>query len=132
MIDIADKSGVVEIGRQMHELLKDLYPICRSITGNGVRETLERIRQQIPIILHEVPSGTEVFDWSAPNEWYIKDAYVVTPTGEKIAEFKKHNLHVLNYSVPVHTLDSFHIGQGWLYASHNTYGNLPTRGGEEL
>jgi aminopeptidase-like protein len=89
------------IGEQMYGLVKDLYPICRSITGNGVRETLERISQEIPVTVHEVPSGTPVFDWTVPREWNIDDAYIITPTGEKIAEFRKHNLHVLNYSVPV-------------------------------
>jgi aminopeptidase-like protein len=86
----------------MYELIKDLYPICRSITGNGVRSTLERVRQQIPLDVHEVPSGTPVFDWTVPREWNIEDAYIITPTGERIAEFRKHNLHVLNYSAPVH------------------------------
>ena len=90
------------IGERMYELISELYPICRSITGNGVRNTLERVRRQIPLSVHEVPSGTPVFDWTVPREWNIEDAYVITPTGEKIAEFKKHNLHVLNYSVPVH------------------------------
>jgi len=90
------------IGEGMYELISDLYPVCRSITGNGVRSTLERIARQIPIAVHEVPSGTPVFDWVVPREWNIDDAYVITPTGEKIAEFKRHNLHVLNYSVPVH------------------------------
>ncbi|MEA2079777.1 MAG: DUF4910 domain-containing protein, partial [Pseudomonadota bacterium] len=90
------------IGERMYELISDLYPICRSITGNGVRNTLERVSQQIPLTVHEVPSGTPVFDWTVPREWNIEDAYVITPTGEKIAEFKKHNLHVLNYSIPVH------------------------------
>lgn len=90
------------IGGQMYELIKDLYPVCRSITGNGVRATLERIAQTIPLTVHEVPSGTPVFDWTVPREWNIRDAYVITPRGEKIAEFKANNLHVLNYSVPVH------------------------------
>ena len=89
------------IGEQMYGLVKDLYPICRSITGNGVRKTLERISQEVPVTVHEVPSGTAVFDWTVPREWNIQDAYIITPTGEKIAEFRKHNLHVLNYSVPV-------------------------------
>ena len=106
-----DTSESVEaglLGEQMYELVKELYPICRSITGNGVRNTLERVRQRIPLSVHEVPSGTPVFDWTVPREWNIEDAYIITPTGEKIAEFKKHNLHVLNYSVPVYkkvTLD---------------------------
>ena len=96
------------VGEQMYALINDLYPVCRSITGNGVRSTLERIRQEIPLTIHEVPSGTPVFDWVVPLEWNIKDAYIITPTGEKIAEFKKNNLHVLNYSIPIHkkvTLD---------------------------
>ena len=108
MHNITESPEVDVVGEQMYALIKDLYPICRSITGNGVRDTLERIRQQIPIDIHEVPSGTRVFDWVVPREWNIQDAYVITPTGEKIAEFRKHNLHVLNYSVPVHekvTLD---------------------------
>ena len=89
-------------GEKMYELIKDLYPICRSITGDGVRSTLARIKRHIPLDVHEVPSGTRVFDWTVPREWNITDAYIVTPAAEKIAEFKKHNLHVLNYSVPVH------------------------------
>jgi aminopeptidase-like protein len=108
MHDTTKSPEIDAIGEKIYALLHDLYPICRSITGNGVRETLERIRQQIPIGVHEVPSGTRVFDWTVPREWNINDAYVITPTGEKIAEFRKHNLHILNYSVPVHkkvTLD---------------------------
>ncbi|MGB5299013.1 MAG: DUF2172 domain-containing protein, partial [Thiogranum sp.] len=102
MHDKTNPLGVDAVGEQMYELISDLYPICRSITGNGVRQTLERIMQDIPLTVHEVPSGTRVFDWVVPREWNIEDAYVITPTGEKIAEFKKHNLHVLNYSAPVH------------------------------
>ena len=102
MHDKTNPLGVDAVGEQMYELISDLYPICRSITGNGVRQTLERIMQEVPLTVHEVPSGTRVFDWVVPREWNIEDAYVITPTGEKIAEFKKHNLHVLNYSAPVH------------------------------
>lgn len=89
------------IGEQMYGVINDLYPVCRSITGNGVRATLERICEKIPLTVHEVPSGTPVFDWVVPREWNIRDAYVITPTGERIAEFKKNNLHVLNYSIPI-------------------------------
>ena len=89
------------VGEQMYALINDLFPICRSITGDGVRSTLERIRQIIPLSVHEIPSGTRVFDWLVPREWNIRDAYIKTPSGEKIAEFKKNNLHVLNYSIPV-------------------------------
>ena len=89
----------------MHELLEKyfdkLWPICRSITGNGLRESLKIISEIVPLELTEVPSGKKVFDWTVPNEWNIRDAYIVTPTGDKIACFKSNNLHVVNYSVPV-------------------------------
>ncbi len=101
MSDAAGSPIAVQAGEKMYDLVKELYPICRSITGDGVRLTLDIIKQRIPLTVHEVPSGTQVFDWTVPREWNINDAYIITPTGEKIAEFKKHNLHVLNYSVPI-------------------------------
>ena len=85
----------------MYKLMSKLFPICRSITGNGVRETLNIIKQHIPLTVYEVPTGTKVFDWTVPKEWNIKDAYVKDSKGEKIIDFKKNNLHVLNYSMPV-------------------------------
>jgi len=85
----------------MYKLVERLYPICRSITGNGVRETLRVINEYIPIDIHEVATGTHVFDWIVPKEWNIKDAYIKNSKGIKIIDFKKSNLHVLNYSVPV-------------------------------
>lgn len=90
-----------EIGKNMYELINRLYPICRSITGNGVRETLRIIKEFTPIEIHEVPTGTKVFDWIVPREWNINDAYVKNSKGEKIIDFKKSNLHVLGYSVPI-------------------------------
>ena len=90
------------IGHEMYMLMEKLYPICRSITGDGVRETLKIIHEHIPIEIHEVPTGTKVFDWTVPKEWNIKDAYVKNSKGEKIIDFRKSNLHVLNYSIPVH------------------------------
>lgn len=89
------------VGRVMHALVRELYPICRSITGNGVRETLARLKQEIPLDLHEVPSGTQVFDWTVPREWNIRDAFVKNSSGERVIDFRAHNLHVVNYSVPV-------------------------------
>lgn len=89
-------------GMEMYELIRELYPICRSISGDGVRETLRWIGKHIPITLHEVPSGTQVFDWTVPKEWNIRDAYVENVFGERVIDFKRSNLHVLNYSVPVH------------------------------
>jgi len=92
-----------EIGKNMYDLMVELYPICRSITGNGVRRTDEIISRYIPLEMHEVKSGTKVFDWTVPKEWNINDAYVISPKGEKIIDFKKSNLHVLNYSTPINT-----------------------------
>ena len=67
------------VGQEMITLMEALFPICRSITGNGVRETLQIISEQIPLQIHEVPSGTKVFDWNIPNEWNVNDAYIVSP-----------------------------------------------------
>ena len=87
-------------GTKMRLLLERLFPICRSITGNGVRETLNIISEEIPIVIREVPSGTKVFDWEVPKEWNIKDAYLKDKNGNRLIDFKKSNLHVLNYSAP--------------------------------
>ena len=89
-------------GAAMHALVRELYPICRSITGDGLRRTLARLGQEIPLVLHEVPTGTRVFDWTVPREWNIRDAYVKNAAGERVIDFRAHNLHVVNYSVPVH------------------------------
>jgi aminopeptidase-like protein len=90
-----------QAGKSMFELAERLYPICRSITGNGLRETLSILKELIPIEIIEVPSGTKVFDWEIPDEWNISDACIKNQDGEKIVDFKKLNLHVLNYSIPV-------------------------------
>ena len=84
-----------------------LFPICRSITGNGVRETLKIISEIIPLQIYEIPSHTAVFDWNVPKEWNINDAFIITPDGRKICDFKKHNLHIVNYSVPIHKKITF-------------------------
>jgi aminopeptidase-like protein len=89
------------LGRQLYDCVADLYPICRSITGDGVRETLRRLQRLAPLIVHEVPSGTDVFDWTVPREWNVRDAYVKDSRGERVVDFRRSNLHVVNYSVPV-------------------------------
>ena len=82
-------------------LIKELYPICRSITGDGVRETLRIIGQRIALEMREVPSGTKVFDWTVPLEWNVTDAYVMNGAGQRVIDFQSHNLHLMGYSVPV-------------------------------
>jgi aminopeptidase-like protein len=102
MIDVFDsKLDLAPIGKQMYQLVETLYPICRSITGPGVRETMAHIQKLLPITINEVPSGTPVFDWEVPKEWAIRDAYVKNSAGERVIDFKAFNLHVLNYSTPV-------------------------------
>ena len=90
-----------EIGEKMHELMVELFPICRSITGNGLRKTLTILKNHIPLEIFEVPTKTKVFGWEIPREWNINDAYIKNSKGEKIVDFKKSNLHVLNYSIPI-------------------------------
>lgn len=92
-----------DVAQEMYQLISDLYPICRSITGDGVRETLNIIKGHIPLEVHEVPTGSEVFDWTVPKEWNIKDAYVKNSNGERIIDFGESNLHVVNYSIPIQT-----------------------------
>ena len=92
---------IPKIGDEMYQLMVELFPICRSITGNGLRKTLKLLSKHISLEIHEVPTGTKVFDWTIPREWNINDAYIKNSKGEKIVDFKKSNLHVLNYSVPV-------------------------------
>ena len=87
----------------MYRLMEELYPICRSITGKGVRDTLAIIGRHIPVEVHEVPTGTTVFDWVVPKEWNIADAYVSDANGNKVIDFRKSNLHVMNYSRPIRT-----------------------------
>lgn len=92
----------------MHELISDLFPICRSITGNGVRESLAIIGREIPLKITEIPSGTKVLDWEIPDEWNISEAYIRDSDGRKIIDFKDSNLHVVNYSVPVRQKCHYH------------------------
>ena len=90
-----------ELGKELHNFIVKLYPICRSITGEGIRETLRTIRKRIPLDIHEVPSGTKVFDWTVPLEWNVSDAYVMNRKGKRVIDFKAHNLHLMSYSLPI-------------------------------
>ena len=93
---------MIKLGKEMHDLCKELFPICRSITGDGFRQSLQILKRHLPVIKTvEVPSGTQCFDWKVPQEWNIRDAYIISPSGNKICDFKVSNLHVLGYSAPV-------------------------------
>jgi len=105
------------IGESMYTLLRILFPICRSITGDGVRKTLRIIAEELPgLTIHEVPSGTQVFDWIVPREWNIWDAYVLDPAGNKIIDFAKCNLHLVGYSIPIKAQVSLGELQDHLYS----------------
>jgi aminopeptidase-like protein len=90
------------LGDRMHSFARELYPLCRSITGDGIRQTLAKIGEQIPLAVSEIPTGTAVFDWTVPLEWNIQDAYIKSLRGERVVDFRQHNLHVVSYSMPVH------------------------------
>lgn len=103
-MNVADLKGtlnVTAVGEEMYALMAKLFPICRSITGDGFRLTLSQLQEHIPLEVREVPTGTAVFDWTVPREWNIRDAYVKNSQGERVIDFQKSNLHVVGYSVPV-------------------------------
>jgi aminopeptidase-like protein len=89
------------LGESMHAMVRRLYPICRSITGEGVRETLRILSEIHPVTQREVRSGTPAFDWEAPQEWVIREAWIKRPDGSVLVDFRQHNLHVMSYSTPV-------------------------------
>lgn len=96
------------LGDEMYALVRELFPLCRSITGDGLRATLRTLQRAIPLVLHEVPTGTSVLDWTIPREWNLRRARLIAPDGRVVVDTMNSNLHVLNYSVPFHgavTLD---------------------------
>ncbi len=104
-------------GAAMHALATELFPICRSITGNGVRRTLEILRRELQALkTFEVPSGTPCFDWVVPPEWNIRDGYILAPDGKKIVDFNSNNLHVVGYSTPVEATLSLDALRPHLYS----------------
>src|SRR2546423_556055 len=88
-------------GAEMHALIEDLYPICRSITGDGFRASLCRLSEIIPLEVTEVPSGTQVLDWTVPKEWNVRDAWIADAAGRRVVDFRASNLHLVSYSVPI-------------------------------
>ena len=99
--ELRQSDGIVHVGEEIYKLLGELYPICRSITGNGFRQSMQIVKKHVPLTVSEVPTGTPVFDWTVPKEWNIKDAYIKNLKGERVVDFQKSNLHVVNYSTPV-------------------------------
>jgi aminopeptidase-like protein len=100
--DLFQKVDPHQEGDEAYTIIKILYPICRSITGNGIRQSLRLLQGTISLQLHEIASGTQVFDWTVPNEWNIQDAYIKNAAGQRVVDFRGCNLHVLNYSIPIH------------------------------
>lgn len=98
---MAQLTGNDKIGQDIYALAAELFPICRSITGDGVRKTIEMLGRYFPIERHEIPTGTTVLDWEVPREWNITDAYIKNAEGVRVVDFHRSNLHVLNYSAPV-------------------------------
>jgi aminopeptidase-like protein len=96
-----DQRDMPKTGEELHQFARELYPICRSITGGGIRRTLSMIGERIPLKVFDVPTGTAVFDWTVPKEWNIRDAYIKGSDGKRVVDFQKCNLHVLNYSTPI-------------------------------
>ena len=99
MISSSKTQPLNQIGQELYQLISELYPICRSITGNGFRETLEITKQHISLEVYEVPTGTQVFDWTVPKEWNIKDAYIKNAKGQKIVDFHNLNLHNMHNNI---------------------------------
>jgi aminopeptidase-like protein len=96
-----DQENLAELGDELHSFAAQLYPICRSITGEGIRQTLDLIGERISLRKFNVPSGTRVFDWTVPKEWRVRDAYIKDSDGRRVVDFQKSNLHLVNYSTPI-------------------------------
>ncbi len=94
MSTVPSKSLGAEAGEAILSLARELQPICRSITGDGLRETLRILNRELPLTIREVPSGTQVLDWTVPDEWNIRDAYIKNGRGERLVDFQKCSLHV--------------------------------------
>ena len=90
-----------DVGYEIYDLVRELYPICRSLTGDGVRESLRLVGGQVALETTEVPSGTRVYDWTVPKEWNIRDAWIADASGNHVVDFSESNLHVLGYSIPM-------------------------------
>lgn len=114
-------------GAELHAFARELYPICRSITGDGFRQTMRLLRQRIPLELREVPSGTQVFDWTVPREWNVREAWIADPSGNRIVDLRDHTLHLVSYSTPVRQRMSLAELRPHLHALPNQPDLIPYR-----
>ncbi|MBD2247152.1 DUF4910 domain-containing protein [Nostoc sp. FACHB-888] len=126
-IDINNSVNVNNISCEMYQLISDMYPICRSITGDGLRKTLNIIKQHIPLDIHDIPTGTQVFDWTIPKEWNIRDAFIKNSQGEKIVNFHQSNLHIVNYSINIHEKMPLEDLKAHLFTLHDQPDWIPYR-----
>ena len=115
------------LAQSAYTLIEDIFPICRSITGNGVRATLDLLARRIPLVRTEVPSGTAVFDWVVPSEWNVREAYIADASGERIVDVQRNALHLMGYSAPVRTRLSLDELQSHLHSIPNHPEWIPYR-----
>jgi aminopeptidase-like protein len=126
MSPTSDGTAAPVEGTYMHSLATRLFQICRSITGDGVRETLGILAEELPgLVIHEVPSGTQVLDWTVPDEWNIRGAYLEGPDGSRILDFRDSNLHVMSYSIPIDTTLSLEELQPHLHSDPDLPDAIP-------
>jgi aminopeptidase-like protein len=121
------EQGAGPAASQAFGLMAEMFPICRSITGDGVRRTLDLVERIVPLARHEVPSATQVFDWEVPKEWNIRDAFVADSRGRRVIDFRAHNLHVVNYSIPVRRTMSLDELQPHLHSLPEQPDRIPYR-----
>lgn len=124
---IAASEAAEALAARALSLAADIYPICRSITGDGVRETLRRLAMHTPLDVFEVPTGTPVFDWEIPPEWNVREAWVRDPQGRKVLDFSRHALHLMSYSVPVRACMSLQELRPHLHTLPDQPGRIPYR-----
>jgi aminopeptidase-like protein len=124
---VLEKFDFAAAGVRIHQLAGRLFPICRSITGPGLRETLRLIGEAHPLTLTQIPSGTQAFDWTIPQEWVIRDAWIKAPDGRKIVDFQQCNLHVVGYSQPVRLRMDLESLRGHLHSIPAQPSRIPFR-----
>lgn len=119
-------NALCEYGKDIYAIAEEIFPICRSITGNGVRKTLEILKKyNNNLQVNEIPSGTKVFDWTVPKEWNIQDGYIDNSLGERIIDFKKNNLHIMGYSLPVDKYMSLKELEQYIYTQEGQPDVIP-------